>query len=739
MMKQHFTIWNKTAPENWDHALAIGNGRLAGMVWGIEEDMISLNHESLWRGVTRMRDNDEVPKEVLGQVRSLIAQEKYFKATAVANAWLSGEGAGVSRRPNRMDLFQPAGDICFRLSGENTYKIRTLDMRTAIAEVLRETESGAEVKLTAFADVCEGVVVCRWESETGFDGTLYYSRPEDEEATVGCTYHPEKILYECSFDGGICYKTAVSVTTDGKADAGEDGIRITGAKTLMAVADISVFLDAVMGDYPRILDYDYEKMSKTHAETFAAQMDAFSLEIKTEGEELPTEELLQRAIDGENIDDLILLYYNFGRYLFLTANFCAELPANLQGKWNHKIKAPWGSDYHLNINLQMNYWMAEPLGMGNYTDSLFRLIEKSVPHAKKAAKDLYGCRGIWLPHAFDMWGRATPESFGYSVWVGAAPWLSQHFWSHYRYTGDVEFLKNRAYPIFKEVAEFYEDYLVRDENGVYQIIPSQSPENSIAGTGLFYVSLGKSSAMDVQLAYDALGYAIDSAEILGVDKGKAKKWKKLRDNLPPFAIGSDGRLLEWDKEYEEKEPGHRHISHLYGLYPSDIFDSETRPEQYHAAKKSLDYRLAQGGGHTGWSSSWVACLYARLGEGELAYNSIARVIKDFSTSSLLDIYPNLVFQIDANYGAVAAVTEMVAQYRGDKLYLLFGAPEHWSEGSIRGLKTPGGHTVDFAWNNGKVTDIAVTIGFGGELKVNMNGEDVVFAGEEGEVLSKGEE
>lgn len=733
-MDNNYILTYQTPSKEWMEGLPIGNGRLAAMVWGEDEDIISLNHERLWRGITRERDNITVPDGVLKQIRELVDQEEFFRATSLANTWLAGSGAGISRLKNRIDSYQPAGDLCFCLSDVRKYCGRKLNIFEGIAEVERETNSGNRVKLTTFVDAAGGPVSCWWESDEPFDGEIYFRRAEDENASETCVYAENEINYSCAFDGGICYKVKVALKSDGRITSDDSGIKVSKVKNVIAFIDIAVFNNAVMGDAPELGNLDLGEILAQHTKIFRAEMEKFKLRINTADVDLPTDERLRLFKSGEYDDGLVLLFYHYGRYLFLSSNISGELPANLQGKWNESINPPWGSDYHLNINLQMNYWMAEPLGMSECADKLLNLIDNFVPHAIKAARDLYGTRGLWLPHATDVWGRATPESYGYAVWIGAAPWIAQHYWTHYVYNGDKRFLSERAYPFFREVALFIEDYVTRDENGVYQIVPSQSPENAFACVGLFPISIGKSSAIDVQLAYDALGYAIDASEILNVDKGERIRWIKIRNQLPEFKIGEDGRLLEWDREREEKEPGHRHLSHLYGLYPSDLFSKEVRPEQYEAASKSLEYRISQGGGHTGWSRAWTACLYARLGEGEKVYENITAMINEFATSTLLDLHPPKIFQIDGNFGAVAALTECVAQFRNNKLYLLCALPKAWNTGEIFGLKTPGGHRVDFCWSDREVKHMWITFGFAEQLTVVINGTEITLTGKEGESL-----
>ncbi|MBQ4110579.1 MAG: glycoside hydrolase N-terminal domain-containing protein [Clostridia bacterium] len=739
-MNSFYVLNCRDFASNWLDGFPLGNGKHASMIWGDTKDIISLNHELLWRGVTRDRDTKKVPDGVLNQVRNLINEQDYFKATVIANAWFGGVG-GTSGIHNNIDSYQPAGDLNFELDCENASGGRILDLLNGVATITRKRNNGGDVVLTSYVDACRDVVVCRWYSEDSFSGKISFTRPEDNGANEKCKYSPEKILYSCSFTGGIAYKTAAFIKCNGMAEADETGIFIKDATELIITSEIKVLSEKEDFDYPERYSYDYESMKKTHCDTFSCEMQKFDLTVFCEAPDGFLEERLEKMKKGAEDDGLIMLFYNYGKYLYLSSNFIAELPANLQGKWNYDIEPPWQSDYHFNINLQMNYWMAEPMALVDGVKTMLKFIDKCVPHGKKAADDLYGCRGIWLPLSSDMWGRTTPESYGYGVWLGAAPWFAQHYWQRYLYSGDKDFLRNSAYPFIKEVAGFIEDYVVL-ENGVYEIYPSQSPENKFVGVGSMPIAICKSSAMDVQLVYDALGYAIKSAEILKVDSEDVKIWKEIRDNLPEFKIGKDGRLLEWNEEFEEHEPGHRHFSHLFGVYPSEIFTEEKRPEQFEAAKKSLEFRMANDGGPTGWSRAWMACLFARFGDGEGVYEQISQLVKQYTTASLLDTHPfgtknpPYVFQIDGNFGAVAAVNEAIAHFKNNKLYILPALPKNWKNGQVSGFKVPGGHTVDFKWENSEITDFNVTIGYEKELTVVYCGRETVFSGSCGEMIEK---
>jgi len=303
------------------------------------------------------------------------------------------------------------------------------------------------------------------------------------------------------------------------------------------------------------------------------------------------------------------------------------------------------------------------------------------------------------------------------VWIGAAPWLAQHLWWHYEYSLDRKFLRRRAYPFFKEVAAFYEDYLIEDDQGRLQIVPSQSPENRFVGSGDLPVSLGVSATMDVILAREALRYAITAAELLNVDQAKRRRWRNLRERLPELRIGRHGQLQEWNEDFTEAEPAHRHVSHLIGVYPGDLLDPERTPALWRAAAVSLERRLAAGGGHTGWSRAWVACLFARMGRANDAWHHLNHLIADFATDTLLDLHPPRIFQIDGNLGGAAAVLEMLLQSYHGELHFLPALPPDWPAGRATGLRARGGLTVNITWARGKLTCAEITAAVSGECTV----------------------
>ncbi|MCR5202492.1 MAG: glycoside hydrolase N-terminal domain-containing protein [Lachnospiraceae bacterium] len=484
---------------------------------------------------------------------------------------------------------------------------------------------------------------------------------------------------------------------------------------------------------------DIDAVIEENIKEYRAHYGRLSLDIKAENNEyeaLPTDERIiayrnfvnkedNPAIkaglidDTDNIDGksgikldtddvtMPLLYFNYGRYLLTASSANGELPANLQGKWNEDIYPAWDCDYHNDINIQMNYWPAEAGHLQEYMSAFFTYLEKLTESGKEAAMKLFGCRGVWIPLCSDAWGQATPETYGWSVWCSVAAWFAEHVWWHYEYSQDIEFLKNEGYPFLKEVASFYEDFLVKDADGVYQIVPSQSPENHFEGGGEMPVTICKSSAVDIELADEALEHAIMAAKELNVDEELTHVWAELRENLPKLQIGSKGQLLEWNKEFTESEPHHRHISHLIGLYPGDRIDRYKTPELFEAAAKSLDLRLKAGGGYTGWSRAWTACVFARMGNGTDAWEHLRSLIGDYATESLLDLHPPRIFQIDGNLGGTAAMLEMILQSYYGIIDILPALPPLWKEGCISGIRARGGYTMDIAWADSKLTEASL--------------------------------
>ncbi len=736
-------LWYKAPAREWLEGLPIGTGRLAAMVLGaFRRERVALNHECLWKGVNRRRDN-EVSRGALPEVRRLLLAGNYVDGTRAARDAFGGGGGG-SGRPQRVDPYQPAGDLHLELltPGPIADYRRELDLDTASATV-SYLAGGRRFTRQYVAHLVEDLVLVRLTHDgEPFDCVAWLDRTHDHDCELtftteapamdgagtgaggGAAGAGEADAAACltmtgDIRGGVDFRVRGEVWCRGGRRRVVDGRKLLceGVTEALFAVDIGVsafgrsaadecgarrLRPALASDAGA-----WDDLLRTHVSEHERHFGSMRLDLAlpdTDVAGLPTDERIRRVREGQPDPGLALLYFHYGRYLLCASSATAALPANLQGKWNEDLQPPWESDYHHDINLQMNYWIAEPAGMQRYVEALLQHIERFVPHARKAAMDLYGCRGVWYPIQTDAWGRSTPESYGWAVWIGAAPWLAQHVWWHWEYGHDACFLRTRAYPFFKEVAAFYEDYLVEDDAGVLQIVPSQSPENRFVGDGGPPVSICVSATMDVILARAAFDYAVRSAEILDVDPELRRRWRGMAARLPDLRIGRHGQLQEWNEDFDEVEPSHRHVSHLVGLHPGDLLDPERTPELWRAAEVSLERRLAAGGGHTGWSRAWTACLFARLGRGEDAWEHLNHLITDFATDSLLDLHPPRIFQIDGNLGGAAAVIEMLLHsYRGE-LHLLPALPAAWPEGRVSGLRARGGVTVAMAWRNGELVE-----------------------------------
>ena len=636
-------LWYSTPAAEWKDGLPIGTGRLAAMILGHPlAERVALNHEWLWRGANRCRDT-EPRADRLPAVRELLLSGQYEEGTRKGDEAF-GSVSGQQERPNQVDAYQPAGDLHFQLNhGEVTQYRRQLDLSNGLCQVEYVCD-GVQYWREYLAHLGCDLILVRLRASQPIGGRLWLDRVEDEECLVERAASSNLLAMEGVFNRGIAFRVEARVhVRGGSTGADGEGIRVAGAEEILIAVDVGTSatgLAPVQECRQQMLDeVDWDELVSEHQREYADCYGGLQVSLGVPPDPRPTDERMAALRNGQGDPSLPLLYFNYGRYLLVVSTATAELPPNLQGKWNEDPDPPWQCDYHHDVNLQMNYWPAEAGHLQYATEALFQHIERFVPHARKAARDLYGCDGVWFPIQSDAWGRCTPESFGWAVWTGAAAWLAQHLWWHWEYGQDRDFLRQRAYPFFKEVAAFYESYLMEDGEGQLQMVPSQSPENRFVGGGNLPVSLCVSATMDLVLVRQTLECAMASAQILGVDEEKRSQWATTCRHLPPLKVGQHGQLQEWLEDFEEVEPGHRHYSHLIGLYPGDQIDPERTPELWEAAQVSIARRLAAEGGHTGWSRAWTACFFARLRDGEAAWDHLGHLIADFATDSLLDLHP----------------------------------------------------------------------------------------------------
>ncbi len=697
-------LWYNHPASEFCNGLPIGTGRLVAMVLGSPAtERVALNHEWLWRGVNRERDNVSLA-HLLPAIREKLLAGELAEGTRLGLA-LGGDG-GVSGKPPRVDPYQPAGDLFFQLEhGTATKYRRELDLHRGTITITYNAD-GVRYQREYLGHLTNDIILMRLSADKSFSGEFWLTRTDDADCTLTHTTTTDAMIMDGQFAGGLAFRVAARLlSTDGKASASATRMNIYGANEIIIAIDMGT---SANGEDPAteaarhpLPTSDWNCLLLTQKMRYTELYDNFSLNLaSTPTIDIPTDLRIEAARRGSDDPTLPILYLNYARYLMLASTATAQLPPNLQGKWNENVHPEWESDYHHDINLQMAYWPVEASQMGFATRPLFDYLERFIPHARKAAQDLYGCRGILMQLTADPWGRSTPEACGWATWIGAAPWLSQHFWWHYLYTLDIDFLRDRAYPYLKEVAEFYEDYLIEDKSGKLQIVPSQSPENHIKDSGDIQVTLCVSATSDITLAHQVLRNASRAALILGVDEDKCDKWQKMLAKLPPLQVGKRGQLQEWNEDYDEAEPGHRHYSHLIGLFPGEEITPDTTPELWTAALTSLEYRLKNDGGHTGWSRAWTACLFARLGMPQRAWGHLIHLICDFSTESLLDLHPPHIFQIDGNFGGAAAVLEMLLQSDREELHLLPALPACWPKGKVKGICAQGGYTLNIEWSHG---------------------------------------